>query len=160
MKQTVNHAALGEIVYEESFWTGKKTLSMNGECLEKLSKTSFKAQNGQPVYLKGNYLTGVKAFVNGEYIQLTPSIKWYEAVLSVLPLLLVLIWGNSVALCKVVPIVGGAIGGLIGGIFACANLVVIKGFSKLWLKILVSVGMLGGTFGVCYGIALAILSAV
>ena len=84
----------------------------------------------------------------------------HHAALSVLPLLLVLIWGNSVALCKIVPIVGGAIGGLIGGIFACANLVVIKGFSRLWLKILVSVGMLGGTFGVCYGIALAILSAV
>ena len=29
MKSVVNHADLGEIVYEESFWSGRKSLSGN-----------------------------------------------------------------------------------------------------------------------------------
>ncbi len=31
----------GELTYEESFWTGKKKLSLNGKVLEKIDKTTF-----------------------------------------------------------------------------------------------------------------------
>ena len=38
MNVTINHAEFGDIVYEESFWTGKKSVSINGAPLEKISK--------------------------------------------------------------------------------------------------------------------------
>lgn len=46
MKQVVQNEKLGEIVYEESFWTGKKTVSVNGSQLEKISKNTFKTPDG------------------------------------------------------------------------------------------------------------------
>ena len=160
MKQTINHETLGEIVYEEGFWLGRKMLYINGAELEKLSKNVFRTESGEQVTLKGNFATGVSMQIGAETIQLTPKIKWYEITLSVLPLILVLVWGNSATLCKIVPIVGGAIGGLIGGVFCALNMVLVKKVRPVWLKILISVGMLGATFAVCYGIACAILAAV
>lgn len=160
MKQVVQHETIGEIVYEESAWTGKKTLTINGEQLQKTSKTTFVKNDGEQVTLNGNFLKGASITVGGETIQVVPAVKWYEIVLSILPFLLIIIWGNVVELCMIVPVVGGAIGGLISGIFSVSNLIIIKRVDKLWLKILISVGMLAATFLICWAIACAILAAV
>lgn len=158
MKNTVKNDKLGEIVYEESFWTGKKNLTINGKPITKLSKDTFKTEDEQTITLKGNYLYGTKATIGGEIIELTPTVKWYEIVLSLLPFIVVLVWGNVVALCQIIPIVGGAIGGLVSGIITILNLLVIKGIKQIWLKIIVSLAMLVAAFLICYLIALVILS--
>lgn len=159
MKQVVQHETLGEIVYEEGAWTGKKTLTINGEQLQKTSKNTFEL-NGEQITLNGNFLKGASITVGGETIQIIPAVKWYEVVLSILPFLLIMIWGNVVELCLIVPVVGGAIGGLISGIFSVSNLIIIKRVDKIWLKILISLGMLAATFGICCGIGYAIISAI
>ncbi len=41
MRVVVQHESLGEIIYEESFWTGKKKLFIGGEELAKISKKNF-----------------------------------------------------------------------------------------------------------------------
>lgn len=160
MKQVVQHETIGEIVYEESAWTGKKTLTINGEQLQKKDKTTFVTNSGEQVALNGNFLKGASITVGGETIQIIPAVKWYEVVLSILPFLLIMIWGNVVELCLIVPVVGGAIGGLISGVFSVSNLIIIKRVDKIWLKVLISLGMLAATFGICCGIGYAIISAI
>ena len=41
MKSVVQHEKYGNIIYEENFWTGKKTITIDGTRLEKASKTEF-----------------------------------------------------------------------------------------------------------------------
>lgn len=160
MKNIIQNEKLGEIIYEESFWTGKKNISIAGKPLTKVDKKTFKTEDGKTATLTGNFLYGCKMALEGETIELSRPIKWYEYVLSLLPFILVMIWGNVVALCEIVPIVGGAVGGLISAIFCCINLYVIKKFNQWWLKIIISIISLGLTFLICYLIAIAILSAV
>ena len=160
MKTIVQHETYGTIEFEESFWTGKKNLTVNGERLNKTAKNLFQTANGETVTLTGSYLTGSKITLGGETIALTPTVKWYEILLSILPLLLVMVWGNSVALCQIVPVVGGAIGGAISALLSFLNLLIIKGVKPIFLKILISVVILGATFGICAGIGAAIVSAL
>ena len=158
MRVVVQHESLGEIIYEESFWTGKKKLFIGGEELTKISKKTFQTNDGQILTLKGSYLSGVTLESNDIQVKLTPTVKWYEIVLSILPFILIMVWGNSVTLCTIIPVVGGAIGGAISGVAAVLNLFVIKGVNKVWLKILISVGVLILTFLICFLIALAIIA--
>lgn len=101
---------------------------------------------------------GAKAHIGSDVIELLPSIKWYEVLMSILPFVLILIWGNSIALVNIIPVVGGAVGGAISGLLSMTNLLLIKGIKQIWLKIIISIAMLGATFLICYLVALAILS--
>lgn len=160
MKQAIEHATLGKIEYEESFWTGKKKLYINGTPLQKQSKGVYLAPDGGSVYLEGNYLTGAFVNINSERIRLTAAVKWYEIVLSILPFILIMVWGNSAALCSIVPVIGGAIGGGISGVMCVTNLFIIKGVKPVWLKLVISIAMLVATFLLCFLIALIYLAAV
>lgn len=154
MKVIVTNEKYGEFVYEESVWTGKKELFLNGEKLEKNSKNVFFMSNGDAVYLKGNSLSGVNVTINDETFPLMSALKWYDILLSLLPFILVLIWGNSRGLVNIVPIVGGAIGGLFGGLGTGINLLLSKSIKNIWLKIVITILVTGLTFLICYLIAL------
>ncbi len=158
MKQIIQNEHYGEIVYDENFWTGKKSLSINGEQLQKVSKKEFKMSNGDLVSLTGSFFQGAVISINGETIRVVPTIKWYEIVLCIIPLILNVVWGNSVALCKIIPVVGGAIGGAINGAFAVLILAVLKSVKPIWLKILIAIAMTILSFAICYGIAMIILA--
>lgn len=160
MKTVIEDATVGKIVYEESFWTGGKKLYVNGEELVKVSKKSFQTKDGQIWNIAGNYLRGAVLEKGEQKIRLTPAVKWYEVVLSVLPFALILIWGNSAALVSIVPVVGGALGGLISGIIAVLNLLIVKGVKPIWLKILISIGMLAAAFLLCFLIGSMIVNAL
>ena len=165
MKVIVTNEKYGEFVYEESVWTGKKELFLNGEKLEKNSKNVFFMSNGDAVYLKGNSLSGVHITINGETFILLVALKWYDILLSLLPFILVLIWGNSRYLVNIVPIIGGVIGGGlgggIGGLFsglgAAINVFLSSNIKNIWLKIALTILVTGLTFLICYLIALIII---
>lgn len=159
MKKVIQHPELGEITYEESFWTGSKKLFINGEELTKKSRNVFETSDGKTITLKGNILSGTKAEVDGNTVEIEPATKWYEYVLSFLSFAFVLIWGNVTALCEIFPIVGGALGGLISAIFSVLNLYLIKKTYKLWLKLVISLASFVIAVLLCYLLALAILSA-
>lgn len=159
MRIVIEDPVNGKIVYEESFWTGRKKLYVNDEELIKTSKRSFQTQDNQEWNISGNYLSGAILEKGEQKIRLTPAIKWYEIVLSILPFLLILIWGNSVTLFSLVPVIGGAVGGLISGIISVLNLLIIKGIKSVWLKILISVGMIAAAFLICFLIGFSIVSA-
>lgn len=160
MKVAKQHTEYGEIVYDESAWTGKKTLFIDGKQLEKVSKNEFVTENGDSVFVKGSLLTGTKVTIGNETIELTPSIKWYEAVLALLPLIFNLVWGNVVALCAIIPMVGGAIGGLINGGIAMLSLMLMKRTQSVGLKIIIGLGMFCVGFLLCFLIGLGILGAM
>ncbi|MDE5593720.1 MAG: hypothetical protein K2I75_07295 [Clostridiales bacterium] len=160
MQTVIQHQTYGEIVYDESAWTGKKALSIGGTPLEKVSKREFKMQDGTTVTVNGGFLQGASLDVKGEKIEVTPRVKWYEIVLCMLPFLFVMIWGNVTALCKIIPIVGGAIGGGISGLCSVLGLWGMKSVKPIWLKLLIAFASFAVTFAVCYGIAIAILSAI
>lgn len=158
MRLVIEHADHGIIEYDESFWTGKKSLYINGAPLQKVSKKVFVTPAGERMTVEGNYLTGSYISSGTDRIQLAPAVKWYEVVLSLLPFVFILIWGNSVSLCEIVPVIGGGIGGFISGVMSVTNLFLIKSVKPVWLKIFITAGMFAGTFLVCFLMASVFIS--
>lgn len=161
MKSIIHDEKYGEIVYSESIWTGSKQLAIDGDQLEKLSKNTFSFNADKkfiPVTLKGNSITGVKMYIDGRTIQLTPQLKWYEILLVLPGFILILIWGNSIELCKILPVVGGAIGGAIGAILEFFTFIAVKKANRIWLKIIVALAGAAVTFLACWGIGEAIIA--
>lgn len=140
MKKTIMHPELGEIIYEESSWTGKKTICVGGVTLEKLKKDIYTwehdGQNRQAI-LRGNMLTGATLKVDDEEIVLQEKPTALESVLSFLPFLLILTWGNNTYLCSIFPVVGGAIGGALGGLGLVITMQKIRGKRPL-MKVLIA----------------------
>lgn len=163
MKSIVHDEQYGEIVLEESFWTGKKQLTIGNIKPEKLSKNTFSFNDGEKfvsVTLKGNSMTGVKMIVGERTIQLTPPLKWYDIVLALPGFILILVWGNSVSLCSILPVVGGAIGGGLSAVLAFITFIAIKSTNKIWLKILIALAGAAVTFLICWGIGEALVAAL
>lgn len=152
MKATVQHSEYGLIDYEESAWTGKKELAINGVKLQKHSKNTFildRDGEKQLCQIKGNFITGTTLNVGQDVIALLPAAKVYEIVCSVAILMLILVWGNSVPLCSIIPVVGGVIGGAISGAMACLNLLLMKKTKNVGIKLSIWLVMLAATFFIC-----------
>ena len=65
MQATVIHPTLGEIIYEENFWTGKKRISIGGVLLQKQSRKTYAyvtAEGTVLFELKGSALSGAILF--------------------------------------------------------------------------------------------------
>lgn len=159
MKITINHPTYGEIVYDESIWTGKKTLQMNGSTCFAVSKKEFLVGD-QKIRLSGNLFSGIRLSINQETIELSPRPTWYEIVLAILPLAFLLTWGNSPTLCAIFPVVGGAIGGAIGGACTMTSLLFMKNANSIAKKLLIGVGMFAAAILVSFLLALLVLSAM
>lgn len=156
MKIIVQHPTYGEIIYDESFWTGKKKITVGGVDAQPISKKEYMV-NEKKALLTGNFLTGNTLNIDGEVIQLSSKIKWYEIVLAIIPFLFLMTWGNVVSLCAIFPVVGGAIGGALGGISAVVSLFFMKNKKPL-VKILIGIIVAAVTILIAYALALALLS--
>ena len=156
MKETLQHPVYGEIVYNESAWSGKKTLTVNGVPAQKVSKKVFLIDGKQAV-IKGNELTGVSLLMEGETIEVSPKAKWYEFVLAILPFVFLLVWGNNVALCSIFPVVGGAIGGALGGLGLVLSLLFMKKSKSLVSKLAIGIATFIITIVVAYILAIALI---
>ena len=159
MKEITNDATLGEIVFEESFWTGKKSLTVNGEVLTKVDKKTFRFADGRNATIKGSMLFGAKMITGGNEITVSGSLKWFEYVLALVIPVFVMIWGNVPSLCAMFPLVGGAIGGVLSVLGMYLSVVLMKRTHNVALKILIGLGVFVATVLVCYLIALGIISA-
>ena len=160
MRQTITNEVLGEIVYEESSWTGKKSLFVNGKPLDKINKNTFRLETGEYAVIKGSYLMGAKLTIGNETIKLSESVKWYEMVIAVLTFMISLVWGNSPTLVQIFPMVGGAIGGVLSCAGGLLSLVCMKKVKNPLVKILIGLGFFVLTVFVLYLVAVAIISAM
>ena len=161
MTVTFQHASYGRITYDESFWLGKKTISINGVELFKKTKKVYlyKIANQEiEVLVRGSFLLGVKLEINGEVIELVKPAAWYEIACSIALTAFIMVWGNSHTLCSIIPIVGGALGGAIAGVALVVNLFTMKLFKDVSTKILIWLAMLAATFVTCFLLALVISS--
>ena len=160
MKASVHHVGYGQIEYDENFWTGKRELNIGGQKLLKKKKNVYMLndENGElECRIKGSFLTGATLYIEQDVIQLSAPCKWYEICCSALICVFVLTWGNSPSLCKIFPIVGGAIGGGISGMTACMNLFLMRRTKNAGLKLLVWLGMFVATILLCFLVAEFIL---
>ena len=157
MKSIVTHNNYN-IVYEESFWTGKKSLTINEEKLQALSKTTFSSSDGRQFILNGNFLIGITLQIENETIQVVSKIKWYEVLFAIIIAVFFISWGNVPSLVKIVPLVGGAIGGMIAGLSAILYLYFSKLVKPVWMKILIFIASFGIAFLLCYLVALLFIN--
>lgn len=155
MRKTIQHPVYGEIVYTENAWTGKKSLTINGIAATPITKKVFKIDD-KSVTIIGNDLMGASLFIDGEIISLSPKPKWYEFVLAILPLAFLLTWGNSVTLCSIFPVVGGAIGGALGGAASIISLCLMKKSKSPIIKVIIGIGALVATALIAFALALVI----
>ena len=156
MKEVIQHPVYGEIIYNESFWTGKKELMVNGVRAQRISKKEY-VINEKKLILKGNYITGVSLSVEGENIQLLPKSKWYEVVLAFLPFLFLITWGNDATLCAIFPVIGGGLGGALGGIAIIVSLYFMKKQRSLLIKFLIGIAVLIATIFIAFILAYKII---
>ncbi len=160
MKASKEIENVGTVRYEENAWTGKKSLFLDGVKLTKLSKTKFEYVKDETVtqfLIDGNILRGVSLIVNGVKYELIQKIAWYEYIASFIGFLFILVWGNVPALCKIFPVVDGAIGGLFGALGAVLGILMMRLSKKPVIRILI--GLAGSVIAVliCFLIGLAIV---
>ena len=112
-----------KISYYEDFWTGKKTIIINGQILKKVDKKTYKYED-EYCFVKGNYFTGVELTIGVQRVTVVRKLTVFETILCFLPLLMV--------------ILGGAVGGVCGGMACAFNAAFIRKNDKVILQILCS----------------------
>jgi hypothetical protein len=161
MKEIIQHPTYGEIVYEESFWTGKRSLIIGGAPAEKRTKTEYVFGDDKTlVSIKGNYLYGISLVIKGETIEITPKPRWYEIAVAAIPVVLAIVWGNSPVLCAILPMLGGALGGGLGALFGLTALMQMKKQPKLLNKLLIGLGIVVAWTVISVLVASALVAAM
>ena len=163
MKVIVENEKYGTIEYNESFWTGKKTIYVGGKLLTKKDKNkyAYSSEEGEvSVKVNGNSFTGLDLIIMDKRVEILPKTTVLEYILALIPFIVVLIWGNSVYLCSILPIVGGAIGGGISGAATVIGMMFMKRNKNFLIKILISMITLAITMLICFGIAVFVFNAL
>ena len=153
MKYVVNHDVYGEICLEESFWTGKKSVTINGVALKQIGKMrrgqctyEYETEEGKKqVTSKGTFATGIQLTIDGETIQMDKGAAWYEIAACALMWIVMLVWGIVPSLYTIWPILGGALGGAFHAILAMTALLAMKSTKNIALKFVIWLGMFIGS---------------
>ena len=132
-----------KVEYEESFWTGKKSIKIDGNQLIKLGKKVF-VLDEKKYELNGNFIFGATLSSSDEKIVLVKKLNVLEWILVALPLFLVLI--------------GGALGGALGAVAACSNAAVVRSIKNVILKIIACIAIAGIAYIAWFAIAMMLIS--
>ncbi len=162
MKASILTEKYGEIVYEESYWTGKRKVNVGGTEFKKINKKIFVGEiNGERigVAISGNYISGVFIDINGEKFRVTESAKWYDYLIAFIWLIPYFVWANSPVLCAILPIVGGGLGGAVAGVFLATGLLLIKSNKNIAAKIGISFAFFAATILVNFLLAVVIIKS-
>lgn len=138
-----------QLEYEESAWTGRRTIIYDGVVLTKIKHNIYEYKKESAIekfIIKGNQLIGITVNAFGKDIEVARKLMWYEIVLSLLVIMPCL-------LC-------GAIGGAIGGGLGFVNVTIIRQLNKWYIKVIVSIQFLILALLLCYIIACMIFKVV
>ena len=94
MKVVVENEKYGTIEYNESFWTGKKTIYVGGKLLTKKAKNKYAygSEEGEvSVKVNGNTFSGLELMIMGNRVEIIPKTSVLEYILAVIPFIVVLI---------------------------------------------------------------------
>lgn len=145
MKIKVNTNLIGEIIYDESIWTGRTEIYVDGAKLNRVRRNEYHYK-GETIKVKGNTLKGVKLLYKREVITIMPAPKWYEYILSFLIFAVYIAWSSSKTLVTIFPTVGGMIGGALAAATTILCLNNMRKANKVIYKILIWLAFLVGTF--------------
>jgi len=139
---------------EVSFWTGKQTLYKDEVLVERSS------EKGKPFLIPDNNGDIVKAFPKSAFPDIIPvlqinnlkyniveKLKWYQAVLAVMPFSIVFIGG-------------GALGGGIGAVAFMLNLQLLRSEDNGNLKYLKAIGVTIAAFAIYFLISKVIWGSI
>ena len=163
MKFTVNSEKYGKIVYSESAWTGRKSLTIADRPLNQLTKDTYVHNTtigDLPVKVKGTYMTGVTIDIAGDKIEIIEKPKWYVLTLIILFAVIPMVWSNVPSLVKIFPIVGGLIGGLVIAVSAIASYMLARKVDKPIYKILVMFAVFLVSVAILYLLGILLISAL
>ena len=120
------------VEYYESFWTGRRKLSIAGKELEKTGKRTFCDNENMVEYTaKGSFLSGVTLINNkGESFVLAKN-KWYDWLMIFLPLVGMVI---GVAFCGAI---GGGLSALLCLLAAAINASISRSHLNTVVKVIV-----------------------
>lgn len=171
MTEICNSAKYGEIIYEESFWSGRLKITVGGKEFNKVTKKIYEYTENEVVYkveVVGNYFIGVKLLISSslepgqpETVKVCDGYKWYEFVVAFLGFAFILVWGNlSADIIIYFPVIGGGIGGATGAFFGLGGLF-FAGKTKVWWKRLL-IALAGSVVAVlaCWLLAIGYLAVM
>ena len=134
----------GKYRYEESFYSGRNCLLVDGVECKRVDRNHHITKDGKEIIINGSYFTGIVLIDGENQIVLVESIRWYEYLLSML-------FVGIVVYAVLNPqFKNGLIGGLISGVAGIINLVLIRQFKNIIIKILVTIGVGLVAFGLLY----------
>lgn len=137
------------LIYQEGFWTGKRTISYDGTPLTKVKRNIFEYKTEETTEyfeIKGNQLIGVTINMLGKDVEVSRKLTWYEIVLSILVFIPCILFG--------------AVGGAVGGALGFTNIMVIRSLDKTWVKIVVSVEFIAISLLLSYVLAVLVFKAL
>ena len=158
MRIEKEHPELGKIVYQESFWTGRRSILVNGTALTRHNNKQF-GNDEIKATVMGNLFSGIVINFSGTFVAMSQKTLPIEYILSFFPVLLIIIWANSPKLYSIIPIIGGAIGGGVSGGCGAVALIYMKLRKNIYGKILVAVISLVVAFILCNIIAVYIFGS-
>ena len=173
MKITVNDSRTQglDLVFTESLWTGRRTLTYNGNAAEKKSRKQFilHLSNGDIEFnIKGNIFSGITVLapVLKEPVAVHKKLSPLAYVFSVLAVVLSIVCGilGGVVGGVIGGVLQGGVYGIIGGLFFALVLLAVTGIKRKWLRYLVCAELVivsaGLAFFIGYGMALLMLAMI
>ena len=142
MKVTVNNEQTNNktLEFEESFWTGKRTIIYDGVTLTKIKRNIYEYRKDDIVEqftIKGNQLIGITVNAFGQTIEVERKLTWHEITLSLAIFTACLILGIVAKSVLASAFVGG-----IGGGLAFTNAIIVRQIDKWYLKVIISIEIL------------------
>ena len=149
MKLIKEHPIYKTICLTQGDFSGKFTLSFDGVELKKTGKVTFEyidPESGTPinVTVSGNVFKGFCLVVKSEIILMSPSAKWYDIALAVVPALTCLLF------------IRGAVGGALAGGMAMLALILNIQRPTVKQKVLISLILTAAGAVVSFILALVI----
>ena len=150
MQVTIQHEKYGTITYSEKSLGLEKEFWFNQTLLIKKERNVYvyKPDENTEITVKarGEYLTGVTLTVDGEKIIIVPVPTWYEVACSLFIFILLSVWGNIKFLFSIIPVLFGVIGVCYASFFALINFYLMKKIKAVWMKWLLWLVVLAGSF--------------
>lgn len=153
MKYIVMHDVYGEIRCEETFWTSKKIITINGTPLKQIGKMrkgqmtyEYETEEGKKqVTAKGSFSSGISLTIDGETIVIDKGAAWYEIAACAFMWIVMLVWSCIPSLYTIWPVLGGGLGGALHAIFALITMLGMKSTKNIALKFIIWLAAFVGT---------------
>lgn len=136
MKRIITNEQTNQIplIYEESFWTGKRKITYGDIECQKENKLTYSYNTGEEeskyIYIKGSQFTGISLNLDGNIITVLPKTAWWEYTLV-----------GVLVFVSLFFVLGGALGGGLAALIGMTALLVNRYMKKTFLRVLIPIAM-------------------